>query len=133
MLLQEIFALAVHARVVSNSQCLMDLLAEYGCPLHSAAELWTTNLAYLPAAVFEGRANLLQLAKNWFFSFFGNLVGSLLCVWLIDEVLHSWPKLLYKNALRSQWTKRSIAKGTHPICICMCISNLDWQQKLKLL
>lgn len=55
--------------------------------LYCAAELWTTNLAYLPAAVYEGRANLLQLCKNWFFSFFGNLVGSLLCVWLIDEVL----------------------------------------------
>ncbi|KAK9844764.1 hypothetical protein WJX74_006617 [Apatococcus lobatus] len=60
------------------------------------AELWTTNLAYLPAAVYEGRANLMQLAKNWVFSFLGNLCGSLLCVWLIDETY-----LFHTNAART--------------------------------
>ena len=47
---------------------------------------YTANAAFLPAAVYEGRANLLQLGKNWFFSFFGNLVGCLIMVWLLDEV-----------------------------------------------
>ena len=52
----------------------------------SAGELYTSNAAYLPAAFFDGRANLLQVARNWILSFFGNLAGSLLVVWLIDEV-----------------------------------------------
>ena len=51
-----------------------------------AAELYTTNAAYMAAAFYEGRANVMQVAKNWVCSFFGNLVGSLICVWLIDEV-----------------------------------------------
>ena len=50
------------------------------------AELYTTNAAWLPAAVYEGRANMTQLCKSWFFSFFGNLAGSLIVVWLLDEV-----------------------------------------------
>lgn len=50
------------------------------------AELYTANAAWLPAAVFEGRANMTQLAKNWFFSYFGNLCGCLIVVWLVDEV-----------------------------------------------
>lgn len=49
------------------------------------AELYTANAAWLPAAVFEGRANMTQLAKNWFFSYFGNLCGCLIVVWLVDE------------------------------------------------
>ena len=52
----------------------------------SAAELVTTNFAYMAAAVFEGKANIMQLLKVWFFSFFGNVVGSLLVVWLLNEV-----------------------------------------------
>ena len=54
-------------------------------PCH-AAELYTTNAAYMAAAFYEGRANVMQVAKNWLCSFFGNLAGSLICVWLIDEV-----------------------------------------------
>ena len=33
----------------------------------------------------QGKATWLQLLKNWFFSFFGNLAGSLFIVWLVDE------------------------------------------------
>ncbi|CAK0782118.1 hypothetical protein CVIRNUC_005569 [Coccomyxa viridis] len=50
-------------------------------------ELFTGNAAMLPAAVFEGKATWLQLLKNWFFSFFGNLAGSLFIVFLVDETL----------------------------------------------
>jgi formate/nitrite transporter FocA (FNT family) len=33
--------------------------------------------------VFEGKASLRQLAKNWFFSYLGNLFGSLIMVVLV--------------------------------------------------
>ena len=33
--------------------------------------------------VFEGKASLEQLAKNWFFSYLGNFAGSLLMVSLV--------------------------------------------------
>ena len=35
------------------------------------------------AQVFEGKASLKQLAKNWVFSYAGNFVGSLLMVYLV--------------------------------------------------
>ncbi|KAK9825754.1 hypothetical protein WJX74_004634 [Apatococcus lobatus] len=48
-------------------------------------ELYTSNCAYMPAALFEGRCNFFQLWRNWILSFFGNLAGSLIVVWLVDE------------------------------------------------
>ncbi|CAL5221104.1 g3237 [Coccomyxa viridis] len=48
-------------------------------------ELFTANAAMLPAAIYEGKATWLQLLKNWVFSFFGNLAGSLFIVWVVDE------------------------------------------------
>ncbi len=35
--------------------------------------------------MLQGKATWLQLLKNWFFSFFGNLAGSLFIVWVVDE------------------------------------------------
>ena len=37
------------------------------------------------SVVLQGKATWLQLLKNWFFSFFGNLAGSLFIVWVVDE------------------------------------------------
>jgi formate/nitrite transporter len=50
-------------------------------------ELYTSNAAFMPAAMYEGRCTIFQLLKNWFFSFFGNLAGSLIIVWFLDETL----------------------------------------------
>ncbi|KAK9813119.1 hypothetical protein WJX72_009361 [[Myrmecia] bisecta] len=49
------------------------------------AELLTSNFAFLPVAMFEGKCNLWQVLKNWFIVFWGNLAGSLFLVWLVDE------------------------------------------------
>ncbi|EIE18297.1 Formate/nitrite transporter, partial [Coccomyxa subellipsoidea C-169] len=51
--------------------------------LMCGAELFTGNTALVTASVFEGKASLNQLAKNWFFSYLGNFVGSLLMVYLV--------------------------------------------------
>ena len=78
-----------YKKAVSFVQVLFGL---FGLPLGlgliiiCGAELYTTNAAWLPAAFYEGRANLSQVCKSWFFSFFGNLCGSLVVVWLLDEV-----------------------------------------------
>lgn len=48
------------------------------------AELFTGNTAILSAAVYEGRATMKQLAKNWFWSYLGNLLGSLIMVAAIN-------------------------------------------------
>lgn len=56
------------------------------CSCLTAGELYTSNCAYMPAALFEGRCNFFQLWRNWILSFFGNLAGSLIVVWLVDEV-----------------------------------------------
>ena len=39
------------------------------------AELFTGNTALLPVAVFEGKATMQQLLKNWVGSYLGNLIG----------------------------------------------------------
>lgn len=44
------------------------------------AELFTGNTAMLPAAVYEGKATLPQLLKNWVGSYLGNALGELV-VW----------------------------------------------------
>lgn len=41
-------------------------------------ELFTGNTAMLTAAVMEKKASLKGLAKNWFFSYVGNFIGSLI-------------------------------------------------------
>ncbi|CAL8463113.1 g2647 [Coccomyxa elongata] len=51
--------------------------------LMCGAELFTGNTALVTASVFEGKASLKQLAKNWFFSYLGNFAGSLLMVTLV--------------------------------------------------
>ncbi|GLI65384.1 hypothetical protein VaNZ11_008939 [Volvox africanus] len=47
------------------------------------AELYTGNTALLTAAVLEKKAEVKDLAKNWIWSYVGNLIGSLLMVALV--------------------------------------------------
>ncbi|GIL76707.1 hypothetical protein Vretimale_8821, partial [Volvox reticuliferus] len=47
------------------------------------AELFTGNTALLTAAVLEKKAEIKDLAKNWIWSYIGNLVGSLMMVALV--------------------------------------------------
>jgi len=50
------------------------------------AELFTGNTAALTAAYAEDKATVAQIAKNWFWSYLGNFIGSLL---LVSIVFHS--------------------------------------------
>ncbi|PRW57490.1 nitrite transporter NAR1 [Chlorella sorokiniana] len=47
------------------------------------AELFTGNTALLPAAVYEGKATVRQLLKNWVGSYLGNALGCALGVFLL--------------------------------------------------
>ncbi|EFJ43734.1 hypothetical protein VOLCADRAFT_106673 [Volvox carteri f. nagariensis] len=47
------------------------------------AELYTGNTALVTAAVLEKKADVKDLAKNWIWSYVGNLIGSLLMVALV--------------------------------------------------
>ncbi|GLC67464.1 hypothetical protein PLESTF_000560300 [Pleodorina starrii] len=47
------------------------------------AELYTGNTAFVTAAVLEKKAQVKDLAKNWIWSYTGNLIGSLLMVGLV--------------------------------------------------
>lgn len=51
--------------------------------LMTGMELFTGNTASMTAAVLEGRASTGALVKNWFLSYFGNLVGTLFFVWAV--------------------------------------------------
>ena len=50
--------------------------------LVGGGELFTGNTALVTAAVIEKKAEMKDLVKNWFFSYGGNFVGSLLMAWL---------------------------------------------------
>lgn len=50
--------------------------------LASGAELFTGNTALVTAAYMEGKATKKDLAKNWFYSYIGNFVGSVLLAYL---------------------------------------------------
>jgi formate transporter len=50
--------------------------------LVSGGELFTGNTALVTAAYMEGKITLNDLIKNWFCSFSGNLVGSILIAYL---------------------------------------------------
>ena len=39
------------------------------------AELFTSNAAMLPVAIYQGRATMRQLARNWAIAYSGELAG----------------------------------------------------------
>lgn len=51
----------------------------------TGAELFTGNTFFLPLAILEKKASLQQLAKSWFFSYFGNVLGCLLLVSAVNQ------------------------------------------------
>jgi hypothetical protein len=46
-------------------------------------DLFTGNTMKLPAAIIEGKTDMKGLAHNWFWSYFGNFVGSLALVAMV--------------------------------------------------
>ena len=49
------------------------------------AELYTGNTALIPAALYEKKTNMVQLAKNLIISYAGNFIGALALVWLVTQ------------------------------------------------
>ena len=93
--------------------------------------------AYMAAAFYEGRANIMQVAKSWFCSFFGNLTGSLLVVWLLDEVGRALAVLALMFAqklarthkyMRTHSPASALASADTPCALgsCMCWLVLIW-------
>ena len=70
----------------------------------------------------QGKATWLQLLKNWFFSFFGNLAGSLFIVWLVDEtfLFQTGPLSGVANAKAVAVSKTSAASGTTVVRGLLC-------------
>lgn len=70
----------------------------------------------------QGKATWLQLLKNWFFSFFGNLAGSLFIVWLVDEtfLFQTGPLSGVANAKAVAVSKTSAAFGTTVVRGLLC-------------
>ncbi len=49
----------------------------------TGADLFTSNTSYMVASMLEGRTGLYGLCKSWFVSYFANLFGALLLVWMM--------------------------------------------------
>lgn len=52
----------------------------------AGGELFTGNVMYLSSAFYGKKAGLPQLAKSWFFSYFGNLVGCLMVAYFLLDL-----------------------------------------------
>jgi formate/nitrite transporter FocA (FNT family) len=49
----------------------------------TGADLFTSNIMFMTTALLHRRIGFLDLLRNWFVSFFGNLAGSLFSMAII--------------------------------------------------
>lgn len=77
--------------------------------IFTGAELFTGNVMTMVFAMYKGKANLLQLIKNWFWSYLGNLVGSVFFAYFFAYVVSPGQ---YDNAAPDPWVGaiKSLAK-----------------------
>ena len=59
----------------------------------NGSELFTGNTTTLTIALLEGKISYRGLLKNWFFSYFGNLAGSLLMVFAGEPQRFPFPQI----------------------------------------
>lgn len=77
--------------------------------IFAGAELFTGNVMTMTFALYKGKANILQLIKNWFWSYFGNLVGSVFFAYFFAYVVSPGQ---YDAATQEPWVLaiKSLAK-----------------------
>ena len=68
--------------MLDNDKSLRNFLLGLMMTLVGGGELFTGNTALVTAAVVEKKTTMKNLMKNWFFSYAGNFVGSLLMAYL---------------------------------------------------
>lgn len=49
----------------------------------TGADLFTSNTSYLTASMLEGHTGVFGLLKSWILSYFSNLFGAILLVWMM--------------------------------------------------
>jgi formate/nitrite transporter len=67
----------------------------------SGAELFTGNVMYMLAARMSGQTTWKNLAKNWFFSYFGNLCGALFIGYFLFHLTHIFHTTTYDAYLNA--------------------------------
>lgn len=76
---------------------------QYGVQvLVCGAELYTGNTCMLPAAVYEKKATMQQLAKSWIWSWLGNVVGAFAMVAAVSAT----------GMLTGSWSNGIVAMAT---------------------
>ena len=63
----------------------------------TGADLYTSNVMFLPVALLHRRCNLLDVGKSWFISFFGNLAGMLFFMAIINGYGGVFESAAYKT------------------------------------
>eukprot|EP00882_Tetradesmus_deserticola_P000319 GHRQ01000353.1.p1 GENE.GHRQ01000353.1~~GHRQ01000353.1.p1 ORF type:complete len:335 (+),score=141.29 GHRQ01000353.1:187-1191(+) len=91
-------------------------------------ELFTGNTMKLPAAIYEGKTNMAGLIKNWFWSYSGNFVGSLLFVAavvasgvLAQGAVYPIKTAMYKASL--PWSQAFIRAILANWLVCVAVWN----------
>jgi len=87
------------------------LFAAFGLPfgltmvLVCGAELFTGNTLLMTVGVLEKRCSIKDLAKNWFISFIGNLLGSIFLILLVQA------SEIFDNQILATETAKAIASS----------------------
>lgn len=71
------------------------------------AELFTGNVMFLFSAIFAGQVKFRQLAKSWFFSYFGNLCGTLTAAYFLFHLSELFQYPYYQSYLFSLATAKT--------------------------
>lgn len=98
-------------------------------------ELFTGNTMKLPAAIYEGKANMAGLIKNWFWSYSGNFIGSLLFVAAVvaSGVLTAGASYPIKTAMAKAslpWGQAFIRAVMANWLVCVAVWNAGAAQSL---
>ena len=91
--------------------------------LISGAELFTGNTALVTTSVLNGKASVRGLAKSWFYSYAGNLVGSLLIASLFaaSGVMHTGVVAVATAKVAMPWAQAFVRGVLANWLVCMAV------------
>ncbi|KAK4575308.1 hypothetical protein LTR86_001161 [Recurvomyces mirabilis] len=83
----------------------------------TGADLYTSNVMFLPVAYLHRRCSLLDIAKSWFVSFFGNLAGMLFFCLIICGYGGTFDSAVWKAESVAFATKKVVDPHWHQILL----------------
>ncbi|KAL8662865.1 MAG: hypothetical protein Q9202_004379 [Teloschistes flavicans] len=81
----------------------------------SGADLFTSNIMFMTVAFLHRRITIVDLLKNWFISFFGNLAGMLFFMAIVTGYGGVFEPAAYRQETINFATLKAVTPGWHQI------------------